>query len=75
MKRRDFIKGLSAACLGPTLIKNSLELEPSNEQLETLTGEKIRGYRCEWNQHFVLDEFAYVPCDIFDRIVAGFAAS
>ncbi len=30
MKRRDFIKGLSAACLGTA-------------QLETLTGENIRG--------------------------------
>ena len=75
MKRRDFIKGLSAACLGTALITDSLELEPSNAQLETLTGEKIRGYRCEWNQFLAVDEFASVPCDIFDKVVAGFAAS
>jgi len=75
MKRRDFIKGLSAACLGTALVRDSLELEPSNAQLETLTGENIRGYRFECNQPLIADEFACVPRDIFENVVAGFAAS
>ncbi len=75
MKRRDFIRGLSAACLGTALVRDSLELEPSNAQLETLTGEDIRGYRCEWNQPLCLDEFASVPRCIYEDVVAGFVAS
>lgn len=72
MKRRDFIKGLSAACLGTALVRDSLELEPSNAQLETLTGEDIRGQRAN---DIIADEFASVPRCIYEDVVAGFAAS
>ena len=49
MKRRDFIKGLSAACLGTALVRDYLELELSNawwSEMATMAdfsaGEKIR---------------------------------
>lgn len=82
MKRRDFIKGLSAACFGTALIKDSLELEPSNIQVAKPV--KIRTTK-PVEQHYlgrgmtadglILDEFACIPRDVFDNVVAGFAAS
>ena len=74
MKRRDFIKGLSAACLGTTLIKNSLELEPSNIQVKKPVEQHYLG-RGMTVDSIICDEFACIPRDVFDEVVAGFAAS
>ena len=74
MKRRDFIKGLSAACLGTALVRDSLELEPSNTQVTKPVEQHYlgRGMRVD---RLSIDEFACIPRDVFDNVVAGFAAS
>jgi len=74
MKRRDFIKGFSATCLGATLIKNSLELEPSNTQV-TKPVEQHYSDRGMTANYIICDEFAFISTEMFDKVVAGFAAS
>ncbi len=75
MKRRDFIKGLSAACLGAALVRDSLELEPSNALSSIAPLEVKFSSRGVSANDIIADEFASIPRDIFENVVASFAAS
>lgn len=75
MKRRDFIKGLSAACLGASLVRGSLELEPSDTQVTKPVEQHYLGRGTRVTVSPCLDEFAFISTEMFDKVVAGFSAS
>ena len=74
MKRRCFIKNLSAVCLGTALVRGSLEPEPSNTQVKKPVEQHYLGRGMTANC-IVCDEFAFISTEMFDKVVAGFAAS
>ena len=74
MKRRDFIKGLSAACLSTALVRGSSELEPSNTQVTKPVEQHYLGRGMTAND-IICDEFAFISTEMFDKVVASFAAS